>query len=262
MPAKNQLTKNRSFAYLVVSLLFLVTFFSLSAKSVPSFAAVEEDCDASSPGYFANNDGCPTPGSYWVKPINYISSSTFQGAFASITASDICFFLGQSNCAKLTGYDKNLCNAKRMVLADISNIASNGLQLDAWIAGADDGDPAFDRLGLSYTSTVEEALFVLEGILVNLSHTEEQLSDVHHVGNRIYFFYEKEYVNNPECIYGPYCGDGNVDTGEVCDNGLLNGILCIPPYDSFCKYCSDICDEVTLFGPFCGDGILNDPPEQ
>ena len=72
MPAKKQLAKNRSFSYLMVSLLFLITLFSLSAKSVPSFAVVEEDCDALSIGYWQNHEGCPTE-SIWTTDINDLS---------------------------------------------------------------------------------------------------------------------------------------------------------------------------------------------
>ncbi|MBW2975986.1 DUF4215 domain-containing protein, partial [Candidatus Woesearchaeota archaeon] len=54
----------------------------------------------------------------------------------------------------------------------------------------------------------------------------------------------------------PYCGDGNIDTGEECDDGINNGAQCTPPYGGSCTYCSETCEEITLTDGYCGDGIL------
>jgi len=132
----------------------------------------EEDCAALSPGYYKNNDGCPTE-SIWAAEVNDISANTFQGAFATITGSEICYDLGSENCPS-GSYENILCKARIKVLADLLNVAANRLQLDALIAGADDGDSSFDSLGLDYYSTVEEAIFVLEGVLIDSSHTVVQ----------------------------------------------------------------------------------------
>jgi len=78
-----------------------------------------------------------------------------------------------------------------------------------------------------------------------------------------------DYTNpnslNPICaLFDPvgYCGDGITDTGEVCDDGINNGVECTPDYNSSCTYCSEICQEEELFGPYCGDGITNQGYEE
>ncbi len=60
----------------------------------------------------------------------------------------------------------------------------------------------------------------------------------------------------------PYCGDGNLDLGEDCDDGENNGVPCVPPYGSSCNYCSIECEEITFPGPKCGDGNIDRPDEQ
>ena len=60
---------------------------------------------------------------------------------------------------------------------------------------------------------------------------------------------------------GPYCGDGNIDEGEICDDGAENGQVCIPDYGSSCSYCSENCFGNDINGPYCGDGIVNGPEE-
>lgn len=59
----------------------------------------------------------------------------------------------------------------------------------------------------------------------------------------------------------PYCGDGNLDDGEECDEGGNNGVECTPEYGSICNYCSIDCETVELTGPYCGDGNLDDGEE-
>ncbi len=62
----------------------------------------------------------------------------------------------------------------------------------------------------------------------------------------------------------PYCGNGILDVAlnEECDMGLLNGVVCTPPYDGSCVYCSNICKEITLTDGYCGDGILQSENEE
>lgn len=55
----------------------------------------------------------------------------------------------------------------------------------------------------------------------------------------------------------PICGNGVVETGEVCDNGANNGKPCAPGYESTCTYCSESCQPINVQGPYCGDGIKN-----
>ena len=54
-------------------------------------------------------------------------------------------------------------------------------------------------------------------------------------------------VDDPACGSSPFCGDGNVDPGEECDDGNT--------FDG--DGCSSSCEVET----FCGDGVL-DPEEQ
>ena len=55
----------------------------------------------------------------------------------------------------------------------------------------------------------------------------------------------------------PACGDGTIDAGEQCDDGINNGQVCTPPYGGICFYCSNSCLSVQLTGPYCGDSIAN-----
>lgn len=59
----------------------------------------------------------------------------------------------------------------------------------------------------------------------------------------------------------PYCGDGNVITGEQCDSGSNNGQQCTPPYAGTCEYCSTSCSLIELNGGYCGDGICQSSNE-
>jgi len=53
-------------------------------------------------------------------------------------------------------------------------------------------------------------------------------------------------IDDPACA-APYCGDGNVDPGEECDDGN--------------QFDDDGCSAECTVEPFCGDGVL-DPEEQ
>jgi hypothetical protein len=69
-----------------------------------------------------------------------------------------------------------------------------------------------------------------------------------------------------EIVQTPYCGDGNIDLSlnEQCDNGTaLNGIECIPSYNTSCTYCSsEVCAIATVIGGFCGDGTCENDPDE
>ncbi len=183
------------------------------------------ECGALSIGYYQNHDGCPA-GSIWTTQINDLSSDTLQGAFASITDAEICTLLAPSNCPSGGTVEGQLCRAQGKALADLSNIVAGRLNLNALIAGGDDGNIAFDHLGLSATSTIEMALDAVETIILDPGHTKDQLAEAAYVAERLYSFYEDENPIRPTCIY-PGCGNGYQETGEQCDDGnLISGDSC------------------------------------
>lgn len=53
----------------------------------------------------------------------------------------------------------------------------------------------------------------------------------------------------------PVCGNSEVEVGEACDDGELNGEVCSAEYGSSCNYCSNTCEEEVVYGEFCGDNI-------
>ncbi len=61
----------------------------------------------------------------------------------------------------------------------------------------------------------------------------------------------------------PQCGNGTVDSGEVCDTGsdpvTGNGVTCIPEYNKSCAYCSADCQERLTVDPVasCGNGRID-----
>jgi uncharacterized repeat protein (TIGR01451 family) len=60
----------------------------------------------------------------------------------------------------------------------------------------------------------------------------------------------------------PYCGDGNLDEAEQCDQAAENGIECVPEYGSSCSYCSSECQTIELQRDFCGNGNLDEGNEE
>ncbi len=78
---------------------------------------------------------------------------------------------------------------------------------------------------------------------------------------------DAECISNEDCEEGgtcigcvceyesePECGDGNLDSGEECDNGTSNGQACDPSCDSACTYCSNECLLVSINALICGGG--------
>ena len=60
-----------------------------------------------------------------------------------------------------------------------------------------------------------------------------------------------------DCGVCPFCGDGNLNIGEQCDDGINNSQVCTPAYGENCTYCSDTCALINVQGPYCGDTACN-----
>lgn len=70
---------------------------------------------------------------------------------------------------------------------------------------------------------------------------------------------EEEYTPpSPQQTAGT-CGNGIVNTGEICDLGGQNGIACVPGYEEACTYCSFDCQSVLTVDPaaYCGNGVVD-----
>ena len=54
------------------------------------------------------------------------------------------------------------------------------------------------------------------------------------------------------------CGNLEVEEGEICDEGVQNGLACKPEYDKSCTYCAVDCKKVLTVDPvlFCGNGKI------
>ena len=169
-------------------------------------------CNALSIGYWRNHEGCAggLGESNWTAEVNDLSA-TFAGVFGSYTGAQICDNLWVPNCPKGNSAESKLCKAKAQALADELNVVSDRLQLNALLAGADDGSAAFDNLGLSANSTVQDALTAVEDILADPSSTRAELTDAAYVAERIYAFYEDENPIRPQCIFS----DGDISTSAT-----------------------------------------------
>ncbi|MFH1047741.1 MAG: Ig-like domain-containing protein [Patescibacteria group bacterium] len=85
-------------------------------------------------------------------------------------------------------------------------------------------------------------------------------------GTTRHFSYSADYINYegreaPPDIQNQYqkifCGDGFIDSGEVCDDGVLNGTLGYCTTD--CDWCGNGIAEAN-YGESCDDGALNGQP--
>ena len=192
------------------------------------YCVEEKKCDALSIGYWQNHEGCPTS-SIWTVEIQELSLNEFSGAFSTISGADICFYLAPSNCPGGGTVEGQLCRAKGKALANLSNIVSNRLDLNALIAGADDGDEAFDNLGLNSNSTVREALIAIENIIINSNAAKDELGDAGYVAERIYTFYEEENPNPPWCIYPET--NGSVTFDLLSSPSVSDAMIVDPPVE-------------------------------
>ncbi|MBI2097796.1 MAG: hypothetical protein HYT46_02615 [Candidatus Vogelbacteria bacterium] len=164
-------------------------------------------CDALSPGYWRNHEGCSGGAgeSIWASPIDVLSS-TFSGVFAGYSGAGICAAEWQPNCPSAVTREGRLCRAKLHTLADELNLVAGHLDLNTLIAGADRGGGSFDRLGLSPASTVAEALTAVEAVIARHEADatldgREWLVDAAQVAERIHSFYEDENPIAPQCIF-------------------------------------------------------------
>jgi len=185
----------------------VVPLTAFEAHVVNVTATIERppsQCDALSVGYWKNHEGCSKGAgeSLWTAEINALSLGDFSGVFALIGSGDICTALWTPNCPGGKDAEARFCKARAMALADELNVVTDRLHLDALIAGADDGDSAFDNLLLTELSTVREALEAVEGILVDgILADPADLRDAAHVAERIYAFYEDENPIAPQCVF-------------------------------------------------------------
>lgn len=159
-------------------------------------------CEARSQGYWGNHEGCSmgTGSSDWETEINDLSS-TFSGVFGSTSGSQICDALHIPLCPSGGTTEGKLCRAENKLLADELNVVTGKIDINAIIAGADDGDSAFDDLGLTSLSRISVALAAIEAVLANASSTDMQIVDAGYVAERIYAFYEDENPESPMCLY-------------------------------------------------------------
>ncbi|TAN57642.1 hypothetical protein EPN15_03375 [Patescibacteria group bacterium] len=159
-------------------------------------------CDARSLGYWKNHEGCAwgEGESIWESAVQSLSTE-FSGIFSAATGEQMCYDLWLTNC-KGTSLQKKRCRARVHTLAVELNVVSGRLDLDALIAGADNGNSAFDHLGLTQNSTIRESLAAIEAIIANNNSTASQYTDAAYAAERIYEFYENECAEKPYCIYG------------------------------------------------------------
>ena len=144
--------------------------------------------------------------SVWTDEINDLSSSEFAHVFSSVTGQEICEALWIPNCPSGNGYSAKLCKAKAMALADELNVVSGRLSLDALLSGAADGNIAFDHIYLNANSTIQEALWKIEGVIAGV-YGGVSLTEAAYVAERIYAFMK---MKTPMCLIVlltqlPYC---------------------------------------------------------
>jgi hypothetical protein len=191
-------------ALLLASVPLLTAFEAHVVNVTAKIERRPTSCDARSLGYWANHDGCSKGKgeSIHAQKVREISQG-LMGAFAYYTGEEICKALWMPNCGPGGRRSGQLCRARAQTLADLSNIAAGLLDTSALIAAADDGTLAFDRLGLTPYSTVDEALTAIELIILDPSSSALDLRHAAYVAARIYSFYEEENPFAPRCIYDP-----------------------------------------------------------
>lgn len=214
-----------AFVGLVLSLASLPLIFAFEAHVINVTATIEPNqCEAKSKGFWANNEGCSqgTGESPWSQDINELSSG-YSDYFGTETGSQICAGLWIPNCPAGNTVEAKLCKAKAQALALELNIVSNHLALGALLAGADDGNGAFETLHLNSNSSIKDAIVAIESILASQFPSKSDLTDTAYVADRIISFYENENPLAPQCIFNPHdipsCKDGNSHHDEDAHDG-------------------------------------------
>jgi hypothetical protein len=159
-------------------------------------------CDARSLGFFRNHEGCSKGegSSNWAPQVNALSN-TYSSVLANMSGAQMCVQLWKIQGD--TQLEQRRFKAKAHLLVLEMNIVSGRLDLNALLAGADNGDNAFSRLGLSGFSTVDQAIKKMELVLADPGATKQNYNDVIYVSSRIWEFYEDGNPFAPRCIFDP-----------------------------------------------------------
>lgn len=218
---------------LVALLVLAVVPISAFEAHVVNVTAVIENrslCDARPPEWWAHNEGCfaGSGESVWADELHTLTNS-YSGVFGSISAKDICRAILISNCFATDFRETEACKARAALIVDELNVVSGHTDLSALIAGAYDGNPAFNLLGLSATSTVGEAIAAIENVLNNPSSTWMDLQSAAYVARRIYYFYT--YLNPiaSQCVYAPLPAPDSGNNGFNEFGSFNNNDTQVPP---------------------------------
>ncbi len=195
-------------ALLIVAVLInSATLFSAFEAHVVNVTATIErqpnQCEPKSPNYWLKNEGCQNGGlgvNAWADEINVLSGR-LSGAFVTYDGAQVCTALWPDNCGDKETRAGKLCQAKSELLVNELNLVSGKLDPLALLAGADNGNGAFDHLGLSATSTIEQALATLERVVVDENIEEGYLLKARQVARRITAFYKEENPLFPQCVF-------------------------------------------------------------
>lgn len=161
-------------------------------------------CDPRSLEYWNSNEGCSegTGSSIWADDISELSAE-FSGVFAGNSGEDICKIIWINDCPSGNSVAARECRARAYAMALELNIVSNRLNVEALLAGADDGSRAFERLNLDAFSTIKQAITAIEAAIAHPGFLGKRLVDAAYVAKRIIKFYEQDNPFGMQCIFDP-----------------------------------------------------------